>query len=78
MSIKETITHMGRTQEGYNLYLRKNKTGQWCTIRPNRKGYRWDMINYLSEYPVDVWEVTQEDLKDHLFYYEDALKGEIK
>ena len=55
MSIKETITHMGRTQEGCNLYLRKNKTGQWCTIRPNRKGYRWDMINYLSEYPVDVW-----------------------
>ncbi len=74
MSIKETITHMGRTQEGCNLYLRKNKTGQWCTIRPTRKGYRWDMINYLSEYPVDVWEVTQEDLKDHLFYYEDVLK----
>ena len=36
------------------------------------------MINYLSEYPVDVWEVTQEDLKDHLFYYEDDLKGEMK
>ena len=74
MSIKETITHMGRTQENCNLYLRKNKTGQWCTIRSTRKGYRWDMINYLSEYPVDVWEVTQEDLKDHLFYYEDVLK----
>ena len=74
MSIKETITHMGKTEDDCKLYLRKNKTGQWCTIRPTRKGYRWDIINYVSECPVDVWKVTQAELKDHLFYREEVLK----
>ena len=74
MIIKETITHMGRAEDGGKLYLRKNKTGQWCTIRPTRKGYRWDMINYVSEYPVEIWMVSQAELKDHLFYREEVLK----
>ena len=76
MSVKLEITHMGKLESGASLYLRKNKTGQWCTIRLNRKGYKWDMINYTSEFPVEVWKVSQEDLKDHLFYYEDKLECE--
>ena len=76
MSIRLEITHMGKLENGASLYLRKNKTGQWCTIRLNRKGYKWDMINYTSEFPVEVWKVSQEDLKDHLFYYEDKLECE--
>ena len=74
MSIKNEITHIGETEKGYSLYLRKNKTGQWCTIRPTRKGYRWDMIDYLSEYHVKVYPVSQQDLADHLFLREEVLK----
>ena len=76
MSIKLEITHMGKLESGASFYFRKNTTGQWCTIRPNKKGYKWDMINYASEFPVDIWKVSQEDLKDHLFYYEDKLEYE--
>ena len=76
MSIRLEITHMGKLKSGASLYLRKNKTGQWYTIRLTRKGYDWDMINYTSEFPVEVWKVSQEDLKDHLFYYEDKLECE--
>lgn len=74
MSIKETITHLGELEDGCTLYLRKNKTGQWCTIRPTRKGYRWDMIDYKTQYPVKVWSVTQDDIKDHIFLREEVLK----
>ena len=78
MSVKLEITHMGKLESGASLYLRKNKTGQWCTIRPNRKGYRWDMINYLTEFPIKTWKVSQEKLKDHLFYYEDKWNMDNK
>lgn len=72
MSVKKEITHMGETQDGRSLYLRKNKTGQWCALRLNRKGYFWDMIDYKFEFPTKVWEVSQVLLEDDLF-----IKGEV-
>ena len=46
--------------------MRKNKCGQWNVLCLDRKGYRWDMLNYVN-YPETIYQVTQEDLKEHLF-----------
>lgn len=63
---KEQITHMGTFNDGSTIYMRKNKCGQWNVLTLCRKGYRWDMLNYVN-YPETIYQVTQQDLEDHLF-----------
>ena len=63
---KEQITHIGTFNNGATTYMRKNKCGQWNVLCLDRKGYRWDMLNYVN-YPETIYQVTQEDLKEHLF-----------
>lgn len=64
MSIKEEITHIGETANGTKMCLRKNKCGQWVTIRPTRKGHRWDALNLLTEYPVFTVTVSKKQLEE--------------
>ena len=64
MNIKDEVTHIGETENGTKMYLRKNKWGQWVTIRSTRKGYRWDALDLLTEYPVSSVTVSKKQLED--------------
>ena len=64
---KEQITHIGIFENGATTYMRKNKCGQWNVLILDRKGYRWDMLNYLN-YPKSIYGVTQQDLEDFVYY----------
>lgn len=63
---KNQITHIGEYDSGSKVYMRKNKCGQWNVLILDRKGCRWDMLNYVN-YPNTIYGVTQSDLEDHLF-----------
>ena len=54
---KEQITHIGTFNSGATTYMRKNKGGQWNVLCLDRKGYRWDMLNYVN-YPETIYQVT--------------------
>ena len=70
---KEQITHIGTFENGATTYMRKNKCGQWNVLTLDRKGYRWDMLNYLN-YPKSIYGVTRQDLEDHVFESTRTLK----
>ena len=72
---KNQITHIGEYDSGSKVYMRKNKCGQWNVLILDRKGYRWDMLNYVN-YPKTIYGVTQSDLEDHLFESTRVLKQE--
>lgn len=79
MSIKETVTHIGKTAKGKELLYRKNKTGGWCTLRPCKGGYCWDSIHYLFEYPESIRKISQEELGDYELVKESSqLKNSTK
>ena len=63
---KEQITHIGTFNNGSITYMRKNKCGQWNVLTLDRKGYRWDMLNYVN-YPETIYQVTQKELEDYVF-----------
>ena len=63
---KEQITHIGTFNDGSITYMRKNKCGQWNVLTLDRKGYRWDMLNYVN-YPETIYQVTQKELEDYVF-----------
>ena len=72
---KSQITHIGEYDSGSKVYMRKNKCGQWNVLILDRKGYRWDMLNYVN-YPKTIYGVTQCELEDHLFESTRVLKQE--
>lgn len=55
---RNQITHIGEYGSGSKVYMRKNKCGQWNVLILDRKGYRWDMLNYTN-YPKTIYGVTQ-------------------
>ena len=63
---KNQITHIGTWDNGSTTYMRKNKCGQWNVLCLDRKGYRWDMLNYVN-YPQTIYPVSKEDLDQYVF-----------
>jgi len=63
---KNQITHIGTWDNGSTTYMRKNKCGQWNVLTLDKKGYRWDMLNYVN-YPQTIYPVSKEDLDQYLF-----------
>ena len=72
---KNQITHIGEYDSGSKVYMRKNKCGQWNVLILDRKGYRWDMLNYVN-YPKTIYGVTQCELEYHLFEATRVFKQE--
>lgn len=70
---KNQITHIGEYDSGSKVYMRKNKCGQWNVLILDKKGCRWDMLNYVN-YPNTIYGVTQFELEDHLFESTRVLK----
>ena len=63
---KNQITHIGTWDNGSTTYMRKNKCGQWNVLTLDKKGYRWDMLNYVN-YPQTIYPVSKEDLDQCVF-----------
>jgi len=63
---KNQITHIGTWDNGSTTYMRKNKCGQWNVLTLDKKGYRWDMLNYVN-YPQTIYPVSKEDLDQYVF-----------
>ena len=63
---KNQITHIGTWDNGPTTYMRKNKCGQWNVLTLDKKGYRWDMFNYVN-YPQTIYPVSKEDLDQYVF-----------
>ena len=63
---KNQITHIGTWDSGSTTYMRKNKCGQWNVLTLDKKGYRWDMLNYVN-YPQTIYPVSKEDLDQYVF-----------
>ena len=63
---KNQITHIGTWDNGSTTYVRKNKCGQWNVLTLDKKGYRWDMLNYVN-YPQTIYPVSKEDLDQYVF-----------
>lgn len=63
---KNQITHIGTWDNGSTTYMRKNKCGQWNVLTLDKKGYRWDMLNYVN-YPQTIYPVSKEDLDQYIF-----------